>query len=77
MNKVIFQIGILTFCISIVYFGLQEISIVELLSRSFIIFVGVIAAGVLVVLTVRLLVNDRGSINGTQNQANKSETKIK
>lgn len=77
MNKVLFQIGILTFCISIVYFGLQEITVIELLARSFIIFVAVIGAGVVVVLTVRMFVSEQGRVNGAQNQVNKSENKIK
>jgi hypothetical protein len=42
MNKVIFQIGLLAFCVAAVVFGSQHIDLLETISRSFIVFVGVI-----------------------------------
>ncbi|MDH3251620.1 MAG: hypothetical protein OEM41_02445 [Ignavibacteria bacterium] len=42
MNKIIFQIGVLAFCVSIVAFGAQQMALIQMLSRSFIVFVGVV-----------------------------------
>jgi Na+-transporting NADH:ubiquinone oxidoreductase subunit NqrD len=47
MNKVIFQIGILAFCVSIVAFGAQQMALMQTLSRSFIVFVGVVVTCVI------------------------------
>jgi hypothetical protein len=51
MNKIVFQIGILGFCVSAVVFGGSGGSVLDIVSRSFIIFVGivVVAAAVLFV----------------------------
>jgi hypothetical protein len=47
MNKVIFQIGVLAFCVSIVAFGAQQMALIQTLSRSFIVFVGVVVTCVI------------------------------
>jgi hypothetical protein len=47
MNKLIFQIGVLGFCVSAVIFGADGGSLLEILSRSFLVFVGIILAAVL------------------------------
>lgn len=44
MNKLIFQIGLLSFFIATVFFGLQEYPLLELVSRAFIVFMGVVLA---------------------------------
>jgi hypothetical protein len=41
-NKVIFQLGVLAFCVTAVFLGLQNVSLMDTISRSFIVFVGVI-----------------------------------
>ena len=41
-NKIIFQIGILAFCVTAVVLGIQNLSLMETISRSFIVFVGVV-----------------------------------
>ena len=41
-NKIIFQIGVLAFCVTAVFLGIQNISLMDTISRSFIVFVGVI-----------------------------------
>jgi hypothetical protein len=41
-NKIIFQIGVLAFCVTAVFLGIQNLSLMETVSRSFIVFVGVI-----------------------------------
>jgi hypothetical protein len=41
-NKIIFQLGVLAFCVTAVFLGLQNVSLMDTISRSFIVFVGVI-----------------------------------
>lgn len=77
MNKVLFQIGLLTFCISIIYLGVQEIPVIELLSRSFLIFVAVVAAGIFIVMSVRIISGNQHSGSGTPNHVYNNETKTK
>jgi|WetSurMetagenome_2_1015567.scaffolds.fasta_scaffold36294_3 hypothetical protein len=50
MNKTIIQLGILAFCVSGVFFGTQEMRLIDTVARSFIVFVAVIAmsAGVII-----------------------------
>ncbi len=48
MNKIVFQIGILGFCVSAVVFGGSGGSVLDIVSRSFIVFVGIIIAAVVV-----------------------------
>ncbi len=50
MNKLIFQIGILGFCVATVVFGGSGGSILDIVSRSFIVFVGIVLAATAVVL---------------------------
>ncbi len=44
MNKIIFQIGLLAFCVSAVVYAIQEMSFLDVLARSFIIFMVTIGA---------------------------------
>ena len=44
MNRVIFQIGMLSFFIAMVVFGIQGYSLIDLVTRSFIVFMGVLLA---------------------------------
>jgi hypothetical protein len=50
MNKIIFQIGILGFCVSAVVFGGRGGSVLDIVSSSFIVFVGIVLAATVVVL---------------------------
>ncbi|MCX7984354.1 MAG: hypothetical protein N3A63_05580 [Bacteroidetes bacterium] len=52
MNKLIFQIGILAFFISIVIFGVQQFSLFDTLARAFIVFITVVLFGILLVVFV-------------------------
>ena len=47
-NKIIFQIGVLAFCVSAVFLGIQNLSLMETVSRSFIVFIGVVLTVALV-----------------------------
>ncbi len=49
MNKLIFQLGILGFCVSAVVFGANGAGLLEIVSRAFLVFVGIVLAIVLVV----------------------------
>ena len=49
-NKIIFQIGVLAFCVSAVFLGIQNLSLMETISRSFIVFVGAVLTVALVLL---------------------------
>lgn len=42
MNKIIFQIGLLAFFVCIVIFASQNYTIIDTVSRSFIVFMGVV-----------------------------------
>ena len=57
-NKIIFQIGVLAFCVTAVFLGIQNLSLMETISRSFIVFVGAILTVALVLIA--------GSMFGTR-----------
>jgi high-affinity Fe2+/Pb2+ permease len=50
MNKIIFQLGILGFCIAAVVFGGSGGSVLDIVSRSFIVFVGIVFAAMALLL---------------------------
>jgi hypothetical protein len=45
MRKVIFELGLLAFCVSAVVFVLQGFGIFDTLGRAFIVFIGVVLTG--------------------------------
>lgn len=55
MNKIIFQIGLLVFCVSVVVFTILGNDVVDVIARSFIIFIASIVAMVGVVVATSLL----------------------
>ena len=48
MTKVMFQVGLLAFFVSAVVFGTQGFALMDMVARSFIVFIAVIAGQVLV-----------------------------
>jgi hypothetical protein len=50
MNKFIFQIGVLGFCVAAVVYGGSGASILDIVSRSFIVFVGIILAAATIIM---------------------------
>jgi hypothetical protein len=50
MNKLIFQLGILGFCVSAVVFGTGGAGLLEIISSAFLVFVGIVLAVLLVVM---------------------------
>jgi hypothetical protein len=57
MNKIIFQVGLLAFCVATVFFGTQELSLIELVSRSFIVFIGIMVCAALILAISMMFVN--------------------
>jgi SNF family Na+-dependent transporter len=69
MNKVIFQIGILGFCIAAVVYGGSGGSILDIVSRSFIVFIGIVLAAMVVVLVGgTMLEKNKAQRTGNQEQ---------
>jgi SNF family Na+-dependent transporter len=69
MNKVIFQIGILGFCIAAVVYGESGGSILDIVSRSFIVFIGIVLAAMVVVLVGgTMLEKNKAQRTGNQEQ---------
>jgi len=64
MNKLIFQIGLLAFCISVVIIGLEDTPVLETVARSFIVFVGVVIVGVLALVVTSLAVKTSRQAQG-------------
>ncbi|HTY01246.1 MAG TPA: hypothetical protein VMG09_14570 [Bacteroidota bacterium] len=52
MTKVIFQIGLLSFCVAAVLFGLQHTDLLEIVARSFVVFIAVVGAMIIILLVV-------------------------
>ncbi len=50
MNKLIFQLGILGFCVSAVVFGTGNAGLLDIISSAFLVFVGIVLAIVMVVM---------------------------
>ena len=61
-NKIIFQIGILAFCVTAVILGLQNVSLMETISRSFVVFVGVVLTVALALTAGSLFVNKQPAL---------------
>ena len=65
MNKIIFQIGMLGFCVSAVLFGTQGMTLMEIVARAFIVFIVVVCAIAVVLLMSSLIVSkDRHTEEG-------------
>ena len=52
MTKIIFQVGLLSFCVAAVLFGLQHTDLLEIVARSFVVFIAVVGAMVVILLVV-------------------------
>ena len=52
MTKVIFQIGLLSFCVAAVLFGLQHTDLLEIVARAFVVFIAVVGAMMIILLVV-------------------------
>lgn len=58
-NKIIFQLGILSFCVTAIILGSQEMSLMDTVLRSFIVFVGVILTTALALMGTSMLMSKR------------------
>jgi hypothetical protein len=61
MNKLILQLGMLAFCVAAVVFGSQRIALMETISRSFIVFMGVVIIMAVALTTMSYVTNKRHS----------------
>ena len=58
MNKSIFQIGILSFCVSVVVHTTEHVGLMQAIYRSFVVFIGVVViCAILVTMNVLMLAN--------------------
>jgi len=75
MNKLIFQIGLLAFFVSIVLFGSNGANLVDMVSRSFIVFI-IFTVGAICLLIVGswVMVNGRRNASVLQQRRDQKET---
>lgn len=55
MNKIIFQVGLLSFCVSVVIFSTMGNEVLEVVSKSFIVFIAAIVTMIGVIVGTSLL----------------------
>jgi hypothetical protein len=67
MNKLVFQIGLLVFCVSVVYFGTQGLDAIQMVSRSFMVFMVVVSGLVVLAMVVS------SSIRAAKHEAHKED----
>ncbi len=66
MNKIIFQIGLLAFCVSSVIFGMQGNNLLETITRAFIVFMVIVCALALILFLASLIgTKERPAKSGT------------
>jgi hypothetical protein len=72
MNKIILQLGLLSFCVAAVYFHSLHLSLMDTISRAFILFIGVVALTTLVAGLVNLFARSHEEKDiGDESQAGK------
>jgi hypothetical protein len=78
MNKLVFQIGVLVFCVSVVYFGAQGADAIQVVSRSFLVFMAVVSgmAIVAIVVSSTLRGNRRQDAAGAKSGADQQARKM-
>jgi len=64
VTKVIFQIGLLAFCVAAVYFGLQESDLLAVVARAFIVFIAVVCSMMVMLLITASFNNSHHSKDG-------------
>lgn len=75
MNKIIFQIGLLAFFVCIVIFTSQTGSVLDAISRSFLVFIGVILFATMVLGVSMLFTTHGQTTHPDQKQYSKSDGK--
>ena len=60
MNKIIFQVGLLAFCVAAVVFQTQGMSLLDSVARSFVVFI-LVVVGTAVLLVIGSLFHVRGN----------------
>lgn len=69
MNKLIFQIGVLGFCIAAVIVGSSGATLLEIVSRSFLVFVGIVLVFVVVLIVSSAMVEHNEKQGPPKNDA--------
>ena len=59
MTKIMLQIGTLAFFVSAVFFGSQGLILMDILTRSFIVFIGVVAGQTVLLMVTAAMKNKR------------------
>jgi hypothetical protein len=59
MTKIMLQIGTLAFFVSAVFFGSQGLILMDILTRSFIVFIGVVAGQAVLLMATAAMKNKR------------------
>lgn len=75
MNKIIFQIGLLGFFLSLIFFNLQNISLFEGIIRSFVVFIGLMLIILVFVNIIQAVVHKPGSRNPLSTNSIKNSNK--
>lgn len=55
MNKIIFQVGLLSFCVSVVIFSILGNDMLDVVSKSFIVFIAAIVTMVGIIVAASML----------------------
>lgn len=58
MNKIIFQVGLLAFCISTVIFSVLGLPLLEVIAKAFIVFIAAIA-GIIAIVFIAAAFSDK------------------
>jgi hypothetical protein len=74
MNKIVFQIGILGFCVSAVVFGGSGGSVLDIVSRSFIVFVGIVIAAAVTLFVAGSMLHNSMERKAMENKMDPAKT---
>ncbi len=74
MNKVIFQLGLLAFCVASVLFGIQDMSFLEVVARAFLVFVIIVCAIAAILMIASSLARPATTVPENQAQTAKAGT---
>ena len=74
MNKIVFQNGILGFCVSAVVFGGSGGSVLDIVSRSFIVFVGIVIAAAVILFVAGSMLHNSMEHKAMENKTDPAKT---
>jgi len=74
MTKIIFQVGLLSFCVAAVVFGLSHTDLLEIVARSFVVFIAVVGAMMIILLVVANFAEHKTAEPEKRSAAHQSKT---